>query len=275
MTSEPEVTRDSHSHLLGALEGLTIRAHRTARRAQYTPSERPALFLHIPRCAGTSLKKEFRIEVMETPRLIPLLLDGRPRVLSFDHLPVSWLLSTGLITDRLIRDSTIFTVVRNPFTRAESHYRQLLKRGVVQGSNTFVSWLRGVQRIHRETRANFPAPPSLTSPESEWISSRRPNMRWMIAAWPQVTWTEGLPLDIVGKFENLALARAAISRAIGRPMNEISTNSSSNYGPSLEELYSEEAEELVREIYSADFVAFGYSLNRSIVESNQKDGTTA
>jgi hypothetical protein len=232
-------------------------------------ASRPSIFIHIPRCAGTSLKQEFRIEEIAVPRYVPLFVDGKPRNLTFDHLPLQWLVSIGLLTEDFVANSFLFTVVRDPYTRAASMYRQLRRRGTVKDSMSFLSWLQTVQRLHSSIRSAFPLAPALASPENEWLSGRRTNMKWMIAAWPQVTWTAGLSIDVIGRFERLNEARAAIAATLGQPLAEVSKNSSRASIPEDDDaLYSDESERLVAEIYAADFEAFGYPLRRDAVSTS-------
>jgi hypothetical protein len=241
---------------------------RRAHRRPKSHAARPSIFIHIPRCAGTSLKHEFRLETIAATRGVTLFVDKRPRNLTFDHLPLPWLQSIGLLKEDFVQNSFLYTVVRDPYTRAASMYRQLRRIEIVADSTSFLSWLQTVQRMHSSFRTAFPLEPSLSSPEKEWLSGRRPNMRWMISAWPQVTWTAGLSIDVIGRFERLNKARGEIAATLGQPLAVVSMNSSRESTPENDDvLYCDAAERLVAEIYAADFESFGYPLRRAVAST--------
>lgn len=117
-----------------------------------------ALFIHIPKCGGTSVNSLFQahggavIYSLDsfTERLHLLPRNG-PRLLTLDHLQTDILVSSGLISARTLEAVKSFSIVRNPYTRAVSSFRQHVKMGVIKPSMSFSSYMDFVERQQWDT----------------------------------------------------------------------------------------------------------------------------
>lgn len=82
------------------------------------------IFIHIPKCAGTSIEYFFGIRPFywKTPNYQTLTGWCDKRKIHLHHATPRELLETGLIEEKIWNSYTKFTIVRNPFTRAYSDY---------------------------------------------------------------------------------------------------------------------------------------------------------
>jgi hypothetical protein len=111
------------------------------------------IFIHVPKCGGTSINKllasnHFEI-VMSLSQLQRLVLEGDargPRLLSLDHLNTDILISLGLLNRALLERVEAFSVVRNPYSRLLSAYDFHKRRGFVNDKLTLSDYLAKLER---------------------------------------------------------------------------------------------------------------------------------
>jgi len=115
-------------------------------------SDLEKLFIHVPKCAGTSINKVladhgFEI-VMTLTELRKLVLEGEekgPRLLTLDHLNTDILVSLGLLNRTQLENVEAFSVVRNPYSRLLSAYDFHKREGFVSEKTTLSRYLRLVE----------------------------------------------------------------------------------------------------------------------------------
>jgi hypothetical protein len=174
------------------------------------------LFVHIPKTAGTSIFKILHREG----------LDHWKRTYPRGHDPYF-----SLKQDNAIDDSVFsFCVVRNPYTRTYSCFKQFNKTNKTNIS--FLQYLKNIKDNKISTKT-----PLLHLPQSFY----------------SIDQDGGLQVNKAYRFEDLG----ALESDFGW---ELSLSNAGNY---MVELYSEdytkEAVELTQELYGLDFVNFGYS----------------
>lgn len=111
------------------------------------------LFVHVPKCGGTSmnqllLRADFEI-VMSLDQLKKLIVDGQsegPRSLSLDHLNTDILISLGLVSKFDLERIVSFSVVRNPYSRVLSSFDFHKKRGFISEKTLFADYLKMLNR---------------------------------------------------------------------------------------------------------------------------------
>lgn len=179
------------------------------------------LFVHIPKTAGTSIFKALYREG----------LDVWKRTYPRGHDPYF-----ALKQDNMIDDSVFsFCVVRNPYTRTYSCFKQFNKTNKTNIS--FIQYLKNIKNNNISTKT-----PLLHLPQSFYVIDQE----------------GGLQVNKAYRFEDLKTLESDFGWEL----------SLSNVGNYMVELYSDdytnEAIELTQEIYGLDFVNFGYSADFTI-----------
>lgn len=173
------------------------------------------LFVHIPKTAGSSISKI----------LYDNDLDNWNRAWPRHHDPYSYLKEVNSIDDRVFS----FSVVRNPYTRTYSCYKQYNKTNKTDVS--FAKYLDNISNgiISLET-------PLLHYPQSFYIIKDKK-----------------IQVNKVYKFENLKELESDFGWKLGNY----------NVGNYSAELYlndyTDETIETVKDLYATDFDLFGYS----------------
>lgn len=231
-----------------ALSGLPIRT-----------SARPAIFIHIPKCAGTSVRASLGIEQHKSVRAIVDLYHHRFPV-CFGHLSLQDLIDSKVVGRWAVDRSFVFTVVRDPFRRAVSLYRYLWH------------WRLVVPRGETPSRkGGWIAPTTVRDDPENFVAFLHRiragippvglyNNRGLSQCNPQTDWLPDRELDLVARVETLeADLEVAAERVLGRPLTVRRLNTSHGSATGAE-LLSEEAVELIRDIYRSDFERFGYPM---------------
>lgn len=207
-------------------------------RRQERIGETPdAIFLHMPRTAGTAisriLARDYGFDWVEprSPARSPLWI--------LDHYSINWLVRQGLVESGLLSNARVFTVVRNPFDRAASLFAFLKKHQKIPTEWTPENFLRGVAKARPYPGGSPVARLSMASPQSSWTTAT--------SFWPGP--------ELVFKFENLTPLRAFVEQTWGSRFQLERFNASANR-PEL----NETDQNLVRNIYQQDFHEFGYSM---------------
>jgi hypothetical protein len=203
--------------------------------------ERQCIFIHIPKAAGISIARSLFPE------------DGGSDYLGPGHATMAdyrlWLTRSEL--DSFFK----FTFVRNPWDRAYSAYRYL-KRG---GMNP---------RDQAWARENLDGYPDFDTFVKRWMS--RKNVLDALHFRPQYSFFT-LPIgrqpcmDFVGYFERLEEDyRYVRARVLGEDSDVQlvhANRSSSPAPPSYLEVYSDEAREIVADVYRNDIALLGYTFD--------------
>lgn len=173
------------------------------------------LFIHIPKTAGSSISK-----ILNKNNL-----DNWNRAWPRHHDPYNYLKSVNNIGD----DVFSFAVVRNPYTRTYSCYKQFNKAN--QTSISFVEYLDNIKQ-NKISKIS----PLLHIPQSFYIVE-----------------DEILQVNRAYRFENLKQLESDFGWELGF------YNAGNYVVESYMEDYTDEAIEMTQHFYSSDFVNFDYS----------------
>jgi hypothetical protein len=173
------------------------------------------LFVHIPKTAGSSISK-----ILDEKNL-----DNWKREWPRHHDPYSYLKEANLIDERVFS----FAVVRNPYTRTYSCYKQYNKTN--QTDISFAQYLDNIKQGKISTVS-----PLLHIPQSFYIMDQ-----------------DDLQVERLYKFENLKELEDELGWELGF------YNVGNYVVESYIQEYSDEAIKMVQDFYSSDFINFGYS----------------
>ncbi len=173
------------------------------------------LFVHIPKTAGSSISK-----ILDENNL-----DNWKREWPRHHDPYSYLKEANLIDERVFS----FSVVRNPYTRTYSCYKQYNKTN--QTDISFAQYLYNIKQGKISTVS-----PLLHIPQSFYIMDQ-----------------DYLQVERLYKFENLKELEDELGWELGF------YNVGNYMVESYIQDYSDEAIKMVQDFYSSDFINFGYS----------------
>jgi hypothetical protein len=186
------------------------------------------LFVHIPKTAGTSISEILNYNKLDNWNR------GYPR----HHDPYFYLKDNNKIDDKVFS----FSVVRNPYTRTYSCYKQFNKSNKTDIS--FITYLNNI--LEKKISAYTPL---LHLPQSFYIIGDDNKI--------QVT--------KLYKFENLKELEDDLSWKI--KLINVGYYTKEKYA----EDYNDIAIDIVKKLYKFDFLFFGYSMNfNSTLEKNEK-----
>lgn len=202
-------------------------------------SNRDAIFIHIPKTAGTSL-----ISVLERNGGMSLMDEESIRkffknrgLVSFNHVSLPSLLEAGILSRKYYQKAWKFTFVRNPYDRAVSLYTYFisdLSRRMLP-TTTFSIFCSYLEQNAYEPIGLY-----------NWrgLSQLNPQAAWLRDA-------DGTFLcDFVGKFENLEADFKQVSQALrltegkGLPRANKSTRSP------IQNYYSDREMKIVARVYA-------------------------
>lgn len=111
--------------------------------------EKKFIFLHIPKCGGTSVERFFNLQRSEC--VFGVKEQGN-KLLTLHHLTGPELLRFGLVESESVRDYFKFTIIRDPFDRMASDYlwQQRHDRYGIFCDLDFPSYLSFAKRIIEE-----------------------------------------------------------------------------------------------------------------------------
>lgn len=173
------------------------------------------LFVHIPKTAGSSISK-----ILDENNL-----DNWKREWPRHHDPYSYLKEANTIDDSVFS----FAVVRNPYTRTYSCYKQYNKTN--QTNISFSEYLDNIKQGKISTIS-----PLLHIPQSFYVIDQ-----------------DTVQVDRLYRFENLKELEQELGWTLGF------YNVGNYVVESYIEDYTDEAIEMVKDFYSSDFINFAYS----------------
>ena len=187
------------------------------------------LFVHIPKTAGSSIS-----EILNKNNL-----DNWNRAWPRHHDPYSYLKETNSIDESVFS----FAVVRNPYTRTYSCYKQYNKTN--QTEISFTEYLYNIKQGKISTIS-----PLLHIPQSFYVMDQN-----------------ALQVKRLYKFENLKELEDELGWTLGF------YNVGNYVVKSYIEGYTDEAIKIVQDLYSSDFINFGYSkdFNQTLETYNIKN----
>ena len=176
-------------------------------------------FVHINKTGGSSIERALQLPI--------------------DHrTALEWRRDLG---DREWNRRFTFSVVRNPWDRAVSHYHyrvQTNQTGLGDAPIGFDEWAR---RVFGERDSRYLDQPKMFMPQTDWLTDEDAEML----------------VDRVCRFENLADDVARVGDEIGRPLR-LPHVKASDRGP-YRTYYDDETRELVGAWFRDDIDRFGYA----------------
>jgi hypothetical protein len=187
------------------------------------------MFVHIPKCAGTSVRQSL------------FGRDGGHRPLETFRTMVP-----QNVFDRCFK----FTFVRNPWDRLVSAFFFLKKSDL--------------ERNQRFNRRHLAAYEDFDSFVRRWLTRKS---IWSFTHFlPQchfICIDQRLGVDFVGFYENLAEDFAIVAKRIGRPTVLREENRLGGRARDYREYYNDETRKIVAEVYAEDIALLGYSFDNS------------
>jgi hypothetical protein len=216
------------------------------------------IFIHIPKCAGTSIetalghprekgRRDHRsIRMVENPFLIPAAFSSVDNILEglhrFKHqyideisLPENKL----TVTQEQYRSYFKFTIIRNPWARVYSWYKDVMRHEPhkkyyrITGEISLADFLR-----------SFYGGGGL-----------RPQLYWM------KDFNGSIPFDFIGRFENLTEDFQEICSYIGANGIELPCENSGN-NADYRDGFNNVSREIVMDLYREEIEFFGYTFER-------------
>jgi len=186
-----------------------------------------AIFIHVPKAAGTSIEKSLGFVRARTPAKFRKLFDNKTGMYSFGHIEVRKRLADGSISKKFYDDAFKFCFCRNPYDRAVSHYFYARKRH-----------------------------PRDFSPKVSFIDFTRTLGQYGKMFRLQTYYVEKLEFDFIGKFERLEKDFGRVANTLGIDADLIKDNTTKH--KPYWEYYNSESIENVKEFYAKDFQRFNY-----------------
>jgi hypothetical protein len=116
-------------------------------------SDPPLIFIHIPKCGGSTVRKALEREfpdgvlTVKTPRDLFAWRERHgsnfvPRAIVLVHLPPVFLTRCGLFSDLRILETQVFATVRNPISRFVSGYRDSFRKRFLRTKIPIINLIR-------------------------------------------------------------------------------------------------------------------------------------
>lgn len=188
-----------------------------------------ALFIHIPKTAGTAIEKSLGFRRIRYPSIFDREFNNKG-MCGVGHLDIRKRIANGKITKEFYDSAFKFCFCRNPYDRTVSHYFYARHRhpGKFPPSVTFKDYTRTFADYGKMFR-------------------------------PQTWYTYNLNFDFIGRFENLDNDFNIIAEILDIDAKLITTNVTRHLP--YWEYYDEEAADNVIKFYREDFEFFGYDEN--------------
>ena len=226
-----------------------LEAEKQKRNVHDNSQHPPALFLWIPKSAGTSVFAAFEKcggqKLLSTEEIQKYF--KHRGVVAFSHIHVLKLVELGLVSKDFVAKAFKFTIVRNPFDRAVSLFEYLKSDGQrflpkTTNFEIFCSFLE-LGAFEEVGLINH-----------DGLSQLNPQATWLVDK------SNKLIADQVYRFENLSEQWPEIWRKVGlkEPAPNLPALNRSERRPAGD-YYSERTIRIVRKVYEQDFSLFGYS----------------
>jgi hypothetical protein len=206
-----------------------IRHPQRFRLIQEQTATEKCMFVHIPKCAGTSVRRS---------------LFGRDG----GHRPLEAFRT--MVPQDMFERSFKFTFVRNPWDRLVSAFFFLKKSDL--------------KRNQRFARRNLSVYDDFDSFVRGWVTRR--NIWRFTHFLPQfhfICIDRRLGVDFVGFYENLTEDFAIVANKIDRPTALLEENRLGGRAKDYRQYYTEETKNIVAQVYAEDIALLGYSFDNS------------
>lgn len=209
------------------------------------------IFIHIPKCAGTSVErilqikdeKDFYTEKLTSNILAELALknftdEDYKICASKNKQHYTYKELSKILSEDILKNFTKFSIVRNPYDRLVSEY--YFREKSVKLHKNFEDFAKNVLKLNRFTR-NWLYDGHLET-QSSYLINEENNFN---------------SIDKIFKFEKLNECAAFLTGVTG-DKNMPHLRKTSNRKP-YEEYYTQELKEIVYNFYKEDFINFNYS----------------
>ena len=206
------------------------------------------IFIHIPKCAGTSINfflfPEEKIHWFDANYEV---VHGwcPQRKFFMQHATSKQLVETGLVTQEQWETYFKFTFVRNPWDRAVSDYFWLMKDQKVEGTfNQYLNRSGEFAPLLNDIGAKYYRGDHLI-PQSDFFSE------------------EGIyKMDFVGRFENFSEDMNKVVLRLGYDKEfDMHVNKGINRTEHYSKLFTDESRDIVASLYAKDIQQFGYTFD--------------
>jgi len=229
----------------GNIRFLDARKHRQAMDANGSNAD--ALFIWIPKSAGTSISAAFESaggQRLLSTEEIETYFKQRGLV-TFGHLHIPALIDAGLISHDFLSKAYKFTIVRNPFDRAVSLFEYLKQMQYIPETTRFDLFCGYLEAEAWEKVGLI---------NHDGLSQLNPQVKWLTDK------TGKMFVDDIYRFETLAESWPEIWRKAGietpapdlPQLNRSKRNDAKKY-------YSDKTVEIVQKVYQNDFELLEYS----------------
>jgi hypothetical protein len=205
--------------------------------------EHKVIFIHIPKCAGSSIEKFFGVKQKLGQTDYEKLYGWDPeRKIYLQHATAEQLLSLDLIDEETWRSYFKFAFVRNPWSRAYSDYFWMMRETKIKDS--FKNFLLRQGKFEEVLNA-----PYREEYRGEHLA---PQLDFL-------TLNDEIAVDFVGKVENLSQDFRRVREICGvteRPVEHI--NQGTYRWCHYSHFYTRQERKLVERIYREDIEQFGY-----------------
>ncbi|MCT8340065.1 sulfotransferase family protein [Flavobacteriaceae bacterium TK19130] len=203
-----------------------------------------SIFIHISKCAGTSVENAFGVPKKMTPPNYDMLYGwSEKHSLHLQHATPEQLLSKKLITEAQWSDYFTFIIVRNPYSRAYSDYHWVMANSGVYGSfKDFIMAKGPFKALLTQRNINYMGDHLWSQYDYFHIQGKR------------------ISYDRVIRLESLATEAPNLAETIGLPKNTFSkkANVASKKLSHYSIFYTEKRKRLVEKYYKKDLDFLGY-----------------
>jgi hypothetical protein len=220
------------------------------RRASKNRILEDSIFIWVPKTAGTSLFAAFeRFGAQKTLSVnaIGRQFTGRG-LYTFGHMSILDLVRDGYLPSDFVQRAWKFAFVRNPYDRAVSLFRYLVKIGVLPPKTTFPIFCSYLEAGAFEDVGPY---------NFKGLSQLNPQSRWLFD-------DSGKCLcDYIGRFENIYSDFRVVQERIGRYASAVELpHENATTRAATRTYYTEREAAIVATVYSQDFDRFGYNISQ-------------
>lgn len=217
------------------------------------------IFIHIPKCAGTSIEyalghydgftgkrsgQDHRtVRGLESPLPYNFIFSNKSNLISFLKRLKSKFIKRKNLNNNLILNSNEykayfkFTIVRNPWARVYSAYKNIMRDEIHMKKRGITSDLQFDDFVK-----NYAATDSLTVPAIEYLKNYKGHV----------------DMDYIGRFENLEIDFQNICKKIKITNISLPHKIKAKNKEDYKDFYNKQTINLVNEIYKEDIKLFGY-----------------